>query len=125
MNPRTPHTLIRYQRKGSRQLTGLEGLAPYQTETACVRGGVSPGDGQSRGYPVVKHAEHGVYVPELIFDYLLTSSNYDDTRKKVTGGRTHKAFFGSLTWAFHRLSLTRLPHAHPIHCSLFARERRR
>jgi DNA topoisomerase-2 len=26
-------------------------------------------------------------VPELIFGHLLTSSNYDDTEKKVTGGR--------------------------------------
>ena len=29
----------------------------------------------------------GVYVPELIFGHLLTSSNYDDSIKKVTGGR--------------------------------------
>ena len=28
-----------------------------------------------------------VYVPSLIFGQLLTSSNYDDTEKKVTGGR--------------------------------------
>lgn len=28
-----------------------------------------------------------MYVPELIFGHLLTSSNYDDTKKKVTGGR--------------------------------------
>ena len=31
--------------------------------------------------------EEGVYVPELIFGHLLTSSNYDDAEKKVTGGR--------------------------------------
>lgn len=28
-----------------------------------------------------------MYVPELIFGNLLTSSNYDDSEKKVTGGR--------------------------------------
>ena len=28
-----------------------------------------------------------MYVPELVFGHLLTSSNYDDTEKKVTGGR--------------------------------------
>ena len=70
-----------------------------------------------KGIPVVIHKEHGIYVPELIFgasrppvlarpprprrnaaapsphrpppcaDHLLTSSNYDDSQKKVTGGR--------------------------------------
>jgi hypothetical protein len=28
-----------------------------------------------------------VYVPELIFGHLLTSSNYNDNERKVTGGR--------------------------------------
>ncbi|KDP43495.1 hypothetical protein JCGZ_16782 [Jatropha curcas] len=39
------------------------------------------------GVPVEIHKEEGVYVPELIFGHLLTSSNYDDTQKKTTGGR--------------------------------------
>ena len=39
------------------------------------------------GIPVEMHKEEGVYVPELIFGHLLTSSNYDDAEKKVTGGR--------------------------------------
>ncbi|KAI5191735.1 DNA topoisomerase II [Nematocida sp. AWRm77] len=40
-----------------------------------------------KGIPVVMHAKEQVYVPELIFGHLLTSSNYDDTEKKITGGR--------------------------------------
>ncbi|GAB4832574.1 DNA topoisomerase 2 [Ancistrocladus abbreviatus] len=39
------------------------------------------------GVPVEIHQEEMVYVPELIFGHLLTSSNYDDTVKKTTGGR--------------------------------------
>ncbi|XP_071690080.1 DNA topoisomerase 2 [Rutidosis leptorrhynchoides] len=39
------------------------------------------------GIPVEIHQEEGVYVPEMIFGHLLTSSNYDDTIKKTTGGR--------------------------------------
>nr|DAD42399.1 TPA_asm: hypothetical protein HUJ06_000629 [Nelumbo nucifera] len=39
------------------------------------------------GVPVEIHQEEGVYVPEMIFGHLLTSSNYDDTVKKTTGGR--------------------------------------
>ena len=40
-----------------------------------------------KGIPVVEHPKEKVYVPELVFGHLLTSSNYDDTIKKVTGGR--------------------------------------
>ncbi|XP_031551314.1 DNA topoisomerase 2-alpha-like isoform X2 [Actinia tenebrosa] len=40
-----------------------------------------------RGIPIELHKEHNVYVPTLIFGQLLTSSNYDDKQKKVTGGR--------------------------------------
>ncbi|KAL1981976.1 hypothetical protein VTN96DRAFT_1942 [Rasamsonia emersonii] len=40
-----------------------------------------------RGIPVEIHSKEKIYVPELIFGHLLTSSNYDDTQQKVTGGR--------------------------------------
>ncbi|KAM9831950.1 DNA topoisomerase 2-alpha [Neosynchiropus ocellatus] len=40
-----------------------------------------------KGIPVVQHKVEKVYVPALIFGQLLTSSNYDDNEKKVTGGR--------------------------------------
>lgn len=33
------------------------------------------------------HKEEKCYVPTLIFGHLLTSSNYDDSEKKVVGGR--------------------------------------
>jgi DNA gyrase/topoisomerase IV subunit B len=39
------------------------------------------------GIPIVKHKEYGIYVPELIFGNLLTSSNYDDNEKRTIGGR--------------------------------------
>eukprot|EP01012_Entosiphon_sulcatum_P069053 TRINITY_DN9960_c0_g1_i1.p1 TRINITY_DN9960_c0_g1~~TRINITY_DN9960_c0_g1_i1.p1 ORF type:complete len:1446 (+),score=372.90 TRINITY_DN9960_c0_g1_i1:92-4339(+) len=40
-----------------------------------------------KGLPVEIHKEHNIYVPELVFGHLLTSSNYDDSQKKITGGR--------------------------------------
>jgi DNA topoisomerase-2 len=40
-----------------------------------------------KGIPIQIHKELGCYVPEMIFGQLLTSSNYDDNQKKVTGGR--------------------------------------
>lgn len=38
------------------------------------------------GIPIEIHPEYKVYIPELIFANLLTSSNYDDSRKRTTGG---------------------------------------
>ena len=38
-----------------------------------------------KGIPVVEHKVEKVFVPALIFGQLLTSSNYDDDEKKVTG----------------------------------------
>ena len=40
-----------------------------------------------RGIPIEIHSTEKIYVPELIFGHLLTSSNYDDDEAKVTGGR--------------------------------------
>lgn len=39
------------------------------------------------GIPIEMHDKEKVWVPELIFGHLLTSSNYDDGEKKVVGGR--------------------------------------
>lgn len=50
------------------------------------------------GIPVQKHREHNLWVPEMIFGHLLTSSNYDDNEAKVTGGRN--GFGAKLTNVF-------------------------
>jgi len=38
------------------------------------------------GIPIQIHKDHKIYVPELIFGNLLSSSNYDDSKKRTTGG---------------------------------------
>ncbi|KAL9131448.1 MAG: hypothetical protein Q9217_000596 [Psora testacea] len=40
-----------------------------------------------RGIPIEIHEKEQIYIPEMIFGHLLTSSNYDDEQEKVTGGR--------------------------------------
>jgi len=37
--------------------------------------------------PIQKHDTENVYIPEMIFGQLLTSSNYDDDQKRFTSGR--------------------------------------
>ena len=44
-------------------------------------------ENNGKGIPIDIHQEHGIYVPELIFGHLLTGSNYNDSEKKIVGGR--------------------------------------
>ena len=39
------------------------------------------------GIDVMKHDTYKVYIPELIFGNMLTSTNYDDTEERVIGGQ--------------------------------------
>ena len=40
-----------------------------------------------KGIDIEIHNEHNMWVPEMIFGELLTSTNYDDNEKRTTGGR--------------------------------------
>tara|TARA_B110000977_G_C11083186_1_gene493622 strand:+ start:1004 stop:4255 length:3252 start_codon:yes stop_codon:yes gene_type:complete len=40
-----------------------------------------------KGIPVEIHEKEQIYIPEMIFGNLLTSSNYNDSEKRTTGGR--------------------------------------
>jgi DNA topoisomerase-2 len=39
------------------------------------------------GIDVAKHPTENIWIPELIFAHLRTSTNYDQTQKKITGGK--------------------------------------
>jgi DNA topoisomerase II len=39
-----------------------------------------------KGIPIVIHKEQLVYIPEMIFGQLLTSSNYNDSQNRIVGG---------------------------------------
>ena len=40
-----------------------------------------------KGIDVVEHPEHKMYIPEMIFGHLRTSTNYSKTEKKIVGGK--------------------------------------
>jgi DNA topoisomerase-2 len=52
----------------------------YDDHFICYNDGV--------GIDVEKHPEHKIYIPELIFANLMTSTNYDESEERITGG-TH------------------------------------
>ena len=39
------------------------------------------------GIDVIEHPDYKVYIPELIFAHLRTSTNYDKSKKKIVGGK--------------------------------------
>jgi len=44
-------------------------------------------ENDGEGIDVLEHPEYGVWVPQLIFGELLTSTNYDKEEKKLVGGK--------------------------------------
>jgi DNA topoisomerase-2 len=38
------------------------------------------------GIPVIKHSDHGIWIPELIFSNLRAGSNFDDTQDRIVAG---------------------------------------
>ena len=40
-----------------------------------------------KGIPIQIHKKEKMYVPEMLFGHLMTGSNFDDTEKRLTGGR--------------------------------------
>ena len=50
------------------------------------------------GIPVLFHKKENCTIPELIFGHFLTGSNFDDSKKRTTGGRN--GFGAKLTNAY-------------------------
>ncbi len=44
------------------------------------------------GIDVVKHPEHNLWIPEMIFGHLMTSTNYSKDEKKIVGGKNGFGF---------------------------------
>ncbi|NXD70643.1 TOP2B topoisomerase, partial [Eolophus roseicapillus] len=70
-----------------REVTFVPGLYKIFDEILGKESNIISIWNNGKGIPVVEHKVEKVYVPALIFGQLLTSSNYDDDEKKVTGGR--------------------------------------
>jgi DNA topoisomerase-2 len=51
------------------------------------------------GIDVAMHPEHKMWIPEMIFGHLRTSTNYDKTEKKIVGGKNGFGFKLALIWS--------------------------
>ena len=71
------NSLDQWQREGSQ---GVKNIKVELTNDTC-----SVFNDCKEGIPVVIHKEHKLYVPDMIFGYLLSGSNYGDEKKTVGG----------------------------------------
>ena len=51
------------------------------------------------GIYVAKHPEENMWIPEMIFGHLRTSTNYDKTEKRIVGGKNGFGFKLVLIWS--------------------------
>jgi DNA topoisomerase-2 len=51
------------------------------------------------GIDVAMHPEYNIWIPELIFGHLRTSTNYDKSEKKIVGGKNGFGFKLVLIWS--------------------------
>jgi len=51
------------------------------------------------GIDVAQHPEYKLWIPEMIFGHLRTSTNYDKTEKKIVGGKNGFGFKLVLIWS--------------------------
>lgn len=72
--------VVRLKQKKSDQLVKHIEICVLNQQTIVIKN-----DGES--IDVDKHPEYGVYIPQLIFGELLTSTNYDKSEKKLVGGK--------------------------------------
>ena len=51
------------------------------------------------GIDIAEHPEYKIWIPELIFGHLRTSTNYDKTEKKIVGGKNGFGFKLAVIWS--------------------------
>lgn len=56
-------------------------------------------ENDGNGIDIAKHPEYGVWIPEMIFGHLRTSTNYDKTEKRIVGGKNGFGFKLVLIWS--------------------------
>jgi DNA topoisomerase-2 len=62
-------------------------------------GGIITLINDGNGIDIAKHPEYDLWIPEMIFGHLRTSTNYDKTEKKIVGGKNGFGFKLVLIWS--------------------------
>ena len=87
-----------------RQTQAMADCKPNTIPVSCIDISISD-DGvitmtnDGNGIDVEKHPEYDIWIPEMIFGHLRTSTNYDKKQKKIVGGKNGFGFKLVLIWS--------------------------
>jgi DNA topoisomerase-2 len=88
-----------------RQAQAIKDAKPDAIPVTCIEFDISE-DGtititnDGNGIDVAQHPEHKLWIPEMIFGHLRTSTNYDENKKeKIVGGKNGFGFKLVLIWS--------------------------
>ena len=77
-----------------------EGTLPVTTiQVDITPDGTITMTNDGNGIDVAKHPEEDIWIPEMIFGHMRTSTNYDKSQKKITGGKNGFGFKLVLIWS--------------------------
>ena len=68
-------------------------------ETSISEDGTITISNDGNGIDVAKHPEYDIWIPEMIFGHLRTSTNYNKDEKKIVGGKNGFGFKLVLIWS--------------------------
>lgn len=89
-----------------RQAQAIADSKPNALPVTTLEVEIDPADGtihmtnDGNGIDVAQHPEHKLWIPEMIFGHLRTSTNYDENKKeKIVGGKNGFGFKLVLIWS--------------------------
>jgi DNA topoisomerase-2 len=68
-------------------------------ETTITDDGTITFENDGNGIDIEKHPEYGIWIPEMVFGHLRTSTNYNKEEKKIVGGKNGFGFKLVLIWS--------------------------
>ena len=68
-------------------------------DTTISEDGLITMTNDGNGIDIAKHPENGLWIPEMIFGHLRTSTNYNKDEKKIVGGKNGFGFKLVLIWS--------------------------
>ena len=68
-------------------------------DTKITEDGIITITNDGNGIDIAKHPENGLWIPEMIFGHLRTSTNYNKDEKKIVGGKNGFGFKLVLIWS--------------------------